>query len=1104
MALDAITRDRVRDALRAIRYANPVPDSALLDLDLVSCRLRAEDLADTRRARAWALGRCLADVVVAELLRLRGASPAGLGAAEITAETEIAELRQDLLSGHAERLDWALLHWRYLSLTRQPARTLCRALGLTDRTVRYRLARGLDALTETLRMKEVEAARSLGAARATPVQERIFVDGQAPARGVADLLAELRALVGGDDGTLRISPQQLEAVARYSVAELVGYRLGRIAEWCLPRYRLDSRFVELSLLVDLGEESQSGRWKAREERFTDLRAVLAAVDEPAVVLLGPPGSGKSTLLRRLELDLSRDALGPGEPEALGPGEPEAIAPLSFLISLNQYQPPAPGAALPAPREWLAERWAARFPKLPPLPELARARPLVYLLDGLNEMPHRSAEDYRVRIALWRQFLLESVTPGSGHRAVIACRSLDYSAPLSTPALRVPQVQLEKLSDAKVEAFLQRYSPDNAGALWEQLRGTELVEAARWPFFLRLVVEAAAETGRPEGDLAALLTAYVRRALLREVERGNPLLEPGGLVDARDFTRVVSRRGWRTSYELPEGGGLFRGLSALAHGMQVGAIEGESSQVRVGWADALAILDGSDGAAVLQVGGDLGLVDEDRAADEVMFQHQLVQEYFAARRMALEPNVDLVRQPWRASEIHPSVGEVIDSLGPGEALPPLPGTGWEETARMAAVMAGEPARFLADLAEANLALAGRAATQPELKGRLPEDRLDALRWALVKRSRNPEADLRDRIACGLAVGDLGDPRFERRVGPFGEYLMPPLVAIPGGVYPIGDDEPIEWPDNGMSEVYTETAHMPRHDVEIAAFSIGMFPVTNTEWRCFMEAGGYEDERWWDTDGARAWRRGEMVDENLREHCRYFRKHLLKYSGLLDQYEFNHESQRDLWREWMALDDEAFEVALDAQCRMTCMTEPKVWRHERFNAAAQPVVGVCWYEARAYCNWLGAQTGLAFRLPTEVEWEVAARGFEGRTYAFGEAYDLMRGNTRWQKLKRPSPVGVFEAGDTSEGVADMAGNVLEWTGSLWGQDIVETPHYTYPYFPEDGRENAHAPPDCGRVLRGGSFDLHPPTARAAYRDGIYPGGRDGTTCLRVVVGAARATA
>ena len=104
--------------------------------------------------------------------------------------------------------------------------------------------------------------------------------------------------------------------------------------------------------------------------------------------------------------------------------------------------------------------------------------------------------------------------------------------------------------------------------------------------------------------------------------------------------------------------------------------------------------------------------------------------------------------------------------------------------------------------ANLALAGRCAAQPEVRGAAAGRRsLDELRWALVARSRDPEADLRERIACGLAVGELGDPRFERREGPHGAYLMPPLVEIAGGVYPIGEDEPIEWAMTGVSGTET---------------------------------------------------------------------------------------------------------------------------------------------------------------------------------------------------------------------------------------------------------------------------------------------------------------
>ena len=91
--------------------------------------------------------------------------------------------------------------------------------------------------------------------------------------------------------------------AQHQPADLTEYRLGRIAEWSQPRYRLDGRFVALTLLVDQGEESASGRWAAKQERYDDLGALLAGVPDPAVVVLGPPGSGKSTLLRHLELDV---------------------------------------------------------------------------------------------------------------------------------------------------------------------------------------------------------------------------------------------------------------------------------------------------------------------------------------------------------------------------------------------------------------------------------------------------------------------------------------------------------------------------------------------------------------------------------------------------------------------------------------------------------------------------------------------------------------------------------------------------------------------------------------------------------------------------------
>ena len=89
--------------------------------------------------------------------------------------------------------------------------------------------------------------------------------------------------------------------------------------------------------------------------------------------------------------------------------------------------------------------------------------------------------------------------------------------------------------------------------------------------------------------------------------------------------------------------------------------------------------------------------------------------------------------------------------------------------------------------------------------------------------------------------------------------------------------------------------------------------------------------------------------------------------------------------------------------------------------QPVVLITWDEAAAYCTWAGG------RLPTQEEWERAARGTDGRSYPWGESFTPVCANTRESSLGGPTPVGVFVEGESPTGVLDMAGNVWEWTGS-----------------------------------------------------------------------------
>ncbi len=151
---------------------------------------------------------------------------------------------------------------------------------------------------------------------------------------------------------------------------------------------------------------------------------------------------------------------------------------------------------------------------------------------------------------------------------------------------------------------------------------------------------------------------------------------------------------------------------------------------------------------------------------------------------------------------------------------------------------------------------------------------------------------------------------------------------------------------------------------------------------------------------------------------------------------------------------------------------------------PVQHIDWYGAQAFCAWITDTTGHIVRLPTEAEWEKAARGVEGRRYPWGDAppdasrcnYGTPRGSL--------TAVGQFSpAGDSAYGCADMAGNVWEWTASLWGRDW-RAAEYGYPYSATDGRESLDADVAWRRVVRGGSYADDAMLVRCACRLGFSP--------------------
>ena len=157
--------------------------------------------------------------------------------------------------------------------------------------------------------------------------------------------------------------------------------------------------------------------------------------------------------------------------------------------------------------------------------------------------------------------------------------------------------------------------------------------------------------------------------------------------------------------------------------------------------------------------------------------------------------------------------------------------------------------------------------------------------------------------------------------------------------------------------------------------------------------------------------------------------------------------------------------------------------------RPVINVSWEDATAYTAWLSAQTGKRYRLPTEVEWEYAARAGTETRYWWGDEIEHNKANcvgcgSQWDN-KKTSPVGSFEANPF--GLYDTAGNVWEWVEDCW--------HESHEGAPNDGSAWISGGECNRRVLRGGSWDDNPRGVRSAIRSGFYRDYRDTVSGFRL---------
>jgi formylglycine-generating enzyme required for sulfatase activity len=432
----------------------------------------------------------------------------------------------------------------------------------------------------------------------------------------------------------------------------------------------------------------------------------------------------------------------------------------------------------------------------------------------------------------------------------------------------------------------------------------------------------------------------------------------------------------------------------------------------------------------------------RRGHQLKFWHLTFQEYLAAQALAGRADTDRTRL----------------LLTPGAAAAPaLYRPEWRETVLLlGGVLWLQGQDRVDDLVVAVINALGERPTRAEqaraagLLGALVRDlapfgyrpadpryvgMLDAA-MAVFDPAQAPAIPLADRIAAAEALAQVGDPRL-------GWTRPDRWVELPGGRFPMGAQKKDQKAPGYDPEADANEA--PVHAVEVGAFAMARFPVTVAEFAEFLEDEDHTDTRWWQAGGADA------------------------------------------------------------------SVAPDNWEDQQAHPS-RPVVNVSWYQAMAFCAWLsdrlrrpqGAKGTILLpadrvvRLPTEAEWEYAARGAAGRRYPWGDvAPDAQRANYDQSKVGSPNPVGVFTGDRTPEGVMDLAGNVFEWCLDTWREEqyaeCLRQGSATDPLATGDG--------GSPRVLRGGAFGVEARNLRSSVRYWFGPEVRGRFIGFRCVLAARR---
>ncbi len=809
--------------------------------------------------------------------------------------------------------------------------------------------------------------------------------------------------------------------------------------------------TRVSLLEKDDASQQEELFRRREDR--PLPALAAAAQEVRLVILGDPGSGKSTFVNYLAYLLAGCRLGEIDlPEAWSHG---ALLPIRVILrELVAYLPAESElAGLSAKKRqasllegiwsYLRDELATVYRAEEAQSALERAVnhcDAVIIFDGLDEVSQERRAIVREAVEGFCRLCGES-------RVIVTCRVRSYQGEARLSGF--VDVTLDDFDEAQVSDFVERWykalgvlgalTPVEAERRAQNLRMAvePLMDLARNPLLLTtmaVVHTAQVELPRQRAKLYERCIKVLLRRWHQHKAGEIPLLKRLEVSEQELLAGL-----WEVAYEAHQEVGVGE-TGDLPRSEVLRSLVGRLGS----YARAEQFLDYVDARAGLLVG-------RGGAREPVYsFPHRTFQEYLAGCHLALggrdfgrrlrgllrdEDRWALVVRLGAEHLVH-NAGDVYEVLDAAYALCPVREPEGEADWR-GVLWAGYLAAEL-----------GRRRFEGDTEER-PDGGtafVDRLIPRLCRVLRGDWLGALERAEAGEVLARLGDPRFRADAWYLPDEELLGFVEVPAGPFVMGTqaEEILTLLERFGGDRDWYERETPQHGVTLPEYYIARYPVTQAQYRAFVQETGHSPPAA-DIDSERPY---EWVDG-----C--------------------YPPQR----------------------------------------ANQPVVLVTWHDALAYCAWLTKrlrawegtpeplgrllrEEGWCVTLPSEPQWEKAARGGDGRWYPWGDELDPERANYGDTGIGTTSAVGVFPDGASPYGVEDMSGNVWEWTRSLWGEDL-GTPEFGYPYDPSDGREDLTAGDGVLRVLRGGAFYYEVRFVRAASRNWFNPLDRYGDYGFRVVV-------